>query len=132
MVSNGFGESHLISSIIASHFRLDPSLPESALRGRVATAPRALDCGRISRHVFGFLNTAAFAGNPWQHDLAVRHPREDRSIVSALGYSVIQGEVATQRVLMGICRVARAVGRRGRVRFDRARSRRLVYDSNSR
>jgi hypothetical protein len=59
---NGFVEKSLLSSIIASHFRLEPSLPESALRGRSLPLLGAL----VSRHVFGFLNTAPFsARNPW-------------------------------------------------------------------
>ena len=52
-------EKSLLSSIIASHFRLDPSLPELALRGRVATAPRALDYGKDFTTGVGFLNTTA-------------------------------------------------------------------------
>src|SRR5258708_6543582 len=48
-----------ILCIIASHFRFDPSLPELALRGRVATAPRALHCGDDFTTGVGFLNTTA-------------------------------------------------------------------------
>jgi hypothetical protein len=58
---NGFGERSLLSSIIASHFRLDPVFLNRSFE--VASRPLLgrLIVGRISRQVSVFLNATALA-----------------------------------------------------------------------